>query len=108
MEPREARRVAELQLERRHYDFAFGEFQFDGLRQKFWQPFEVEYRLNKAGFRSTTLSKVLYPWDDSVVGAPRSADSRATGTGFFSRERDWFSSAGDRPATHWENPGSRR
>ena len=82
MEPREARRVAELQVERRHYDFAFGEFHFDGLRQKFWQPFEVEYRLSKAGFKTTTLAKVLYPWDDSVAGS-------AT-LGGFPRNWDWF------------------
>ncbi len=48
LEPTEAKRLAALQTERRHYDFAFGEFHFDGLRQKFWQPFEIEYRLNKA------------------------------------------------------------
>jgi SAM-dependent methyltransferase len=82
IEPREARRVAELQLERRHYDFALGVFHFDGLRQKFWQPFEIEYRLNKAGFTSTNLAKVLYPWDDSVAGS-------AT-LGKFPRNWDWF------------------
>ncbi len=82
VEPREATRLAQLQIERRHYDFAFGEFHFDGLRQKFWQPFEIEYRLNKAGFASTTLAKVLYPWDDSVAGSETLRG--------FPRNWDWF------------------
>jgi SAM-dependent methyltransferase len=79
-EPRDAERLAALQVEKRNYDFAFGRFQFQGLRQKFWQPFEVEYRLNKAGFKSTSLAKVLYPWDESLaegeelVGHPPSWD----------------------------------
>jgi SAM-dependent methyltransferase len=82
LEPKEAKRLAALQTERRHYDFAFGEFHFDGLRQKFWQPFEIEYRLNKAGFSSTILGKVLYPWDESVAGSDTLAG--------FPRNWDWF------------------
>lgn len=82
VEPREARRIAELQIERKHYDFAIGEFRFDGLRQKFWQPFEIEYRLRKAGFSSTRLTKVLYPWDDSVAGSETLAG--------LPRNWDWF------------------
>ncbi len=78
----EAKRLAALHTERRHYDFAFGEFHFDGLRQKFWHPFEIEYRLNKAGFTSTTLAKVLYPWDESVAGSDTLAG--------FPRNWDWF------------------
>ena len=69
LEPKEAKRLAALHAERRYYDFAFGEFHFEGLRQKFWQPFELEYRLTKAGFTSTTLGKVLYPWDESLAGS---------------------------------------
>jgi len=78
--PKEAQRLAALHAERRHYDFAFGQFRYQGLRQKFWRPFEVEYRLGKAGFTSTTLGKVLYPWDDtlaggeSLIGSPPSWD----------------------------------
>jgi SAM-dependent methyltransferase len=79
---KEAKRFAALHAERRYYDFAFGEFHFEGLRQKFWQPFEVEYRLNKAGFGSTTLAKVLYPWDESLAGG---ADLRRC-----PRSWDWF------------------
>ncbi len=66
--PKEAERLAALHVERRHYDFAFGYFQYEGLRQKFWWPFELEYRLAKAGFTGTTLGKVLYPWDDNLAG----------------------------------------
>src|SRR5205823_12615451 len=67
LEPREAERLAALQAERRYYDFLFGRFRFQGLRQKFWQPFEVEHRLAKAGFTAITLDKVLYPWDASLA-----------------------------------------
>jgi SAM-dependent methyltransferase len=82
IEPREARRLAELQIERRYYDFAVGEFHSGGLRQKFWQAFETEYRLNKAGFTAITLAKVLYPWDESVAGSDT--------LGGFPRNWDWF------------------
>ena len=37
----EAEKLAALHAERRHYDFAYGRFQFEGLRQKFWQPFRT-------------------------------------------------------------------
>ena len=82
LETKEAKRLAGLHAERRYYDFAFGEFHFEGLKQKFWQPFELEYRLQKAGFTSTTLGKVLYPWDESLSG-------KETLVG-FSRSWDWF------------------
>jgi SAM-dependent methyltransferase len=81
-ELQEAKRLAALAAERKLYDFAFGEFHFDGLRQKFWQPFELEYRLTKAGFNSPTVAKVLYPWEES----PNSTDSLAG----FPRCWDWF------------------
>jgi SAM-dependent methyltransferase len=86
MEMNEAKRLASLYAERRYYDFAFGEFHFEGLRQKFWQPFEVEYRLAKAGFTSTTVRKVLYPWDESLAGGPDLSG--------FPRSWDWFFLAG--------------
>jgi SAM-dependent methyltransferase len=79
---KEAERLAGLHAEQRHYDFAFGLFRFQGLRQKFWQPFEVEHRLKAAGFASPTLIKVLYPWDDNLIGSD-------TLTG-FPRSWDWF------------------
>jgi SAM-dependent methyltransferase len=80
--PKEAKRLASLYTERRLYDFAFGEFRFEGLRQKFWQPFELEYRLTKAGFLTPTLGKVLYPWDESPAG--NNSLSK------FPRSWDWF------------------
>lgn len=82
LEPKEAERLAALRAETRHYDFALGYFHFQGLRQKFWTPFEVEHRLTKAGFTATTLSKVLYPWDDDLAGGNELAG--------FPRSWDWF------------------
>jgi SAM-dependent methyltransferase len=80
--PREAERLAGAQAERRYYDFLFGRFRFEGLHQKFWQPFEIEHRFAKAGFTSIRLAKVLYPWDDSLAGA-----DELTG---FPPSWDWF------------------
>ncbi|MEW4567930.1 class I SAM-dependent methyltransferase [Tautonia sp. JC769] len=64
--PAQADRFAAQHAEHHHYDFAFGRFAFQGLRQKFWQSFEVTYRLRKAGFRSIKLEQVLYPWDANL------------------------------------------
>jgi SAM-dependent methyltransferase len=80
--PKEAERHAAIQIERRYYDFTFGRFRFQGLHQKFWQPFEIEHRLARAGFTSITPAKVLYPWDDSLAGADDLAE--------FPRSWDWF------------------
>jgi SAM-dependent methyltransferase len=80
--PREAERLAALHVERRRYDFALGQFRYQGLRQKFWRPFELEYRLSKAGFARTTLEKVLYPWDGNLAGG-----EALTG---FPPSWDWF------------------
>jgi len=79
--PEEAERAAAFQAEHHNYDFAFGRFSFQGLRQKFWQPFEIRHRLAKAGFASVELGHVLYPWDDSLAG---SADLAA-----YPRSWDW-------------------
>ena len=68
MTPEEAERSAANHAEHRYYDFAFGRFQFQGLKQKFWQPFEIEYRLKRAGFSAVELDRVLYPWDDHIPG----------------------------------------
>ena len=80
--PREAERLAAAQIERRYYDFAFGRFRFQGLNQKFWQPFEIEHRLAGAGFESVGLAKVLYPWDESLASADDLSE--------FPRSWDWF------------------
>ncbi len=73
-DPEEAERLAAYHAEHHFFDFAFGRFAFQGLRQKFWQPFEIEYRLHKAGFHSVTLAKLLYPWDDDIAGGAAFAD----------------------------------
>jgi SAM-dependent methyltransferase len=44
------------------YDFAFGEFRFEGLQQHFWQPFEIRHRFGRAGFRLRQLKKVRLSW----------------------------------------------
>jgi SAM-dependent methyltransferase len=80
--PRDAERLAGIQAERRCYDFLFGRFRFQGLHQKFWQPFEIEHRLARAGFHSIAMAKVLYPWDDSLAGAGELAR--------FPPSWDWF------------------
>ncbi len=82
MPAEEAERHAAFHAEHSCYDFAFGRFAFQGLRQKFWQPFEVEYRLRKAGFGSITLDRVLYPWDESIIGGMQFADQP--------RSWDWY------------------
>lgn len=82
LDAREAERMAGLRLERKHYDFALGRFRFKGLKQKFWQSFEVEHRLAKAGFVLRALEKVLYPWDESLPGGE--------GLAGFAPSWDWF------------------
>ena len=44
------------------YDFAFGQFRFRGIEQHFWQPFEIRYRLRRAGFRKIRLNRVWLDW----------------------------------------------
>jgi SAM-dependent methyltransferase len=58
-----ARKNAAANAEHELYDFAFGEFRYRGLVQHFWQPFEVSYRLRRAGFRRVRLSKVSPSWE---------------------------------------------
>lgn len=72
--PEEAERYATFHAEHQFYDFALGRFSFQGLRQKFWQPFELTHRLTKAGFTSVELDKLLYPWDESIACGPELAD----------------------------------
>ncbi len=55
LEIEEAERSAAFHGEHQYYEFAFGRFKFLGLRQKFWQPFEIRHRMTKAGFRSVEL-----------------------------------------------------
>src|SRR5260221_575085 len=44
------------------FDFAFGQFRYRGLEQHFWQPFEVRYRLRRAGFGRMRMRKVHLSW----------------------------------------------
>jgi len=79
--PEEAERLAAFHAEHSCYEFAFGRFSFQGLRQKFWQPFEIRHRMTKAGFASVELGHVLYPWDDSMAGSEELAE--------YPRSWDW-------------------
>ena len=65
----EAERYAAFHAEHNYYDFAIGRFTYKGLRQKFWQPFELRYRLRKAGFTQVELDQLYYPWDESIAEA---------------------------------------
>jgi SAM-dependent methyltransferase len=58
----QARKNAAHHAEHALYDFAFGDFRYQGIEQHFWQPFEVKYRLRRAGFRSVLLRKVRLAW----------------------------------------------
>jgi ubiquinone/menaquinone biosynthesis C-methylase UbiE len=80
--PTDAMRFTSHHAEHRSYDFAFGHFRFNGLRQKFWMPFEVEYRMGKAGFHGIELHKVLYPWGESADGTAELAS--------YPPSWDWF------------------
>jgi SAM-dependent methyltransferase len=82
MTQEEAERHAAYHGEHRYYNFAFGRFRFRGLRQKFWQPFEIIHRARKAGFAHVELGQVLYPWDENIVGGAEFAD--------HPRSWDWF------------------
>jgi SAM-dependent methyltransferase len=82
LEPEQAERYAAFHAEHHYHEFAFGRFDFQGLRQKFWQPFEVRHRLAKAGFTSVELDQVLYPWDESIAGGAEFAG--------HPRSWDWF------------------
>ncbi|MBX9678412.1 MAG: class I SAM-dependent methyltransferase [Gemmataceae bacterium] len=44
------------------YDFAFGQFRFQGLEQHFWQPYEIRYRFRRSGFRVVQQKKVRLSW----------------------------------------------
>ena len=63
-----ARKNAAMHTEHDLYDFAFSEFRYRGLVQHFWQPFEIPYRLRRAGFRRVRLAKVALSWDQFGCG----------------------------------------
>jgi SAM-dependent methyltransferase len=51
------------------YGFAFGDFSYLGLRQHFWQPFEIGYRLRRAGFRDVRIAKAPLSWEQFACAA---------------------------------------
>jgi hypothetical protein len=67
------------------YDFAFGQFRFEGIEQHFWQPFEVRYRLRRARFRNIRLQRVLLDWNQFAWGPELKK---------FTPPWDWFFEAG--------------
>jgi SAM-dependent methyltransferase len=66
--PAAARKNAAYLAEHEYYDFAFGQFRYQGLEQHFWQPFEVRHRFRRAGFRRLRMSRVLLSWQQFAVG----------------------------------------
>jgi SAM-dependent methyltransferase len=62
MPENKARQNAAHHAEHQYYDFPFGTFRFQELEQHFWQPFEVHYRLRRAGFRRVRKAKVHLAW----------------------------------------------
>jgi SAM-dependent methyltransferase len=63
-----ARKNAAHYAEHDLYDFAFGQFRYQGLEQHFWQPFEVRYRLRRAGFQHIQMARVLLSWTQFAGG----------------------------------------
>jgi SAM-dependent methyltransferase len=63
-----ARKNAAHHNEHALYDFAFGQFRYRGLEQHFWQPFEIRYRLGRAGFRRIRTARVLLSWEQLACG----------------------------------------
>jgi SAM-dependent methyltransferase len=57
-----ARKNAAHHNDHEFYDFAFGQFRFQGIEQHFWQPFEIRYRFRRAGFGSVKLKRVWLDW----------------------------------------------
>jgi SAM-dependent methyltransferase len=58
----QARKNAANLAEHSSYDFAFARFFHHGIEQHFWQPYEIPYRLRRAGFRRWQLRKTRLAW----------------------------------------------
>lgn len=69
LSPEEARRDAAEHGEHSLYDFAFGRFEYLGIQQHFWQPFEVKWRLRQAGFRRVRRAKARLSWAQFARGS---------------------------------------
>lgn len=64
-----ARKNAAHHADHVHFDFAWGEFRYQGLHQHFWQPFEISYRLRRTGFRLVRRSRVHLAWAQMASGS---------------------------------------
>jgi len=82
-----ARKNAAYLGELNYYDFAFGQFSYDGLEQHFWQPFEIRHRLAKAGFRLKRLTKVYLSWKQ-FAGSAELKQHTPPWDWFFMAERE--------------------
>jgi SAM-dependent methyltransferase len=60
--PTVARKNAGHHADHAYFDFAFSQFNYQGLNQHFWQPFEVRYRFRRAGLRLRRLRKLHLSW----------------------------------------------
>lgn len=58
-----ARKATKERIEKDKYDFMLGFMDEEG-KQKHFYKFEIEYRLNQAGFRNIKFDKVEYPWEN--------------------------------------------
>jgi SAM-dependent methyltransferase len=67
--PTAARRNAAHHADHGCFDFAFGQFLYEGLEQHFWQPFEVRYRFRGAGLRLVRLRKLHLSWQQFAGAA---------------------------------------
>jgi SAM-dependent methyltransferase len=81
-----ARRNAAHLADHDLYDFAFSSFRYLNIDQHFWQPFEVRYRLRRAGFGRVRLAKVHLSWSQ-FAGAADFAGLPPPWDWFFEAER---------------------
>jgi len=68
LSPADARAEAARLGEHPLYDFAFGGFRFRGLEQHFWQPYEIAYRFERAGFVAVRRRKLRLAWNQVALG----------------------------------------
>jgi SAM-dependent methyltransferase len=51
------------------FDFTWSGFRYRGLDQHFWQPYEIPYRLQRAGFEAVRMRKLRLSWNQVSLGA---------------------------------------
>lgn len=71
------------ELNEKAFDYSIGRIEFDGLYQKAFYEFEINYRFKKAGFTNVKIGKVLYDWKEW----------REAGQTYFPKESppwDWY------------------